>query len=204
MTQRRVLDLQEKQREILDLRFIDVPGICSTSAIAIGNWRNNLSRGFGFDASSFGDGPFDHYRTCCLMPDRDCRSSIRSAIPDAGDDRGRDGPASRSPITPTPRGMWPRERRPIWLPHRACCQAFFGADAKFFLFSTAIRFDQAPQHGFFTTRFRTKARNSGREETILVTGRGIRKVISPFPAPLTLQTFGRKMVFEMECRSDDV
>jgi len=74
-------------------------------------------------------------------------------------------------------------------------QAFFGAEAEFFIFDS-IRFDQAPQHGFISSiRMKAAGIQAARKairEKISVTGRGIRKGTSLFHPPIISRTANRK------------
>ncbi len=145
-----VLEFAKKNNaKILDLRFIDVPGIWQHVSYPIGELdEKSFKEGFGFDASSIRGWASIHESDMLLMPDpetafidpfRDTPTLVM--IGDATD------PPSQKPYHRDPRHV--AKRAEAYLDSTGLAdQAFFGAEAEFFIFDS-IRFDQAPQHGFY-------------------------------------------------------
>jgi glutamine synthetase len=165
MEPKAVLEFAAKHHaKILDLRFIDVPGIWQHVSFPIEQLtEKSFEEGFGFDASSIRGWAHIHESDMLLMPDSNT----------AFMDPFRDTPTlimigdAVDPITKQP---YPRDPRHIAKKAEAYLgfsgladQAFFGAEAEFFIFDN-IRFDQAAQHGFYFIDAEEGRWNSGREE----------------------------------------
>ncbi len=151
-----VLEFAKKHNaKILDLRFIDVPGIWQHVSYPIHNFdEKSFEDGFGMDASSIRGWAQIHESDMLLIPDANT--------------------AFMDPFRDTPTLVMSRRRRrsahqaalsarsPL---HRAqsrklSChltgiadQAFFGAEAEFFIFDN-VRFDQQAQTRLLLHRFR--------------------------------------------------
>ncbi len=135
--------------KILDLRFIDVPGIWQHVSYPIDELsEDSFEEGFGFDASSIRGWASIHESDMLLIPDPDTAfmDPFRTEptlvmIGDATD------PLSHKPYHRDPRHV--AKRAEAYLTSTGLAdKAFFGAEAEFFIFDS-IRFDQAPQHGFY-------------------------------------------------------
>src|SRR5712672_679891 len=161
-----VLEFAKKNNaKILDLRFVDVPGIWQHVSYPIGELdEKSFKEGFGFDASSIRGWASIHESDMLLMPDpetafidpfRDTPTLVM--IGDATD------PLSQKPYHRDPRHVAKRAEEYVTSSGLAD-QAFFGAEAEFFIFDS-IRFDQAPQHGFYFIDSDEGRWNSGREES---------------------------------------
>ena len=135
--------------KILDLRFIDVPGIWQHVSYPIGELsEDSFEEGFGFDASSIRGWASIHESDMLLMPDpntafMDPFLSVPTLvmIGDAMD------PPTQKPYHRDPRHMV--KRAEAYLKSSGIADtAYFGAEAEFFIFDS-VRFDSAPQHAFY-------------------------------------------------------
>src|SRR6202051_3803499 len=147
----------------LDLRFIDVPGIWQHVSYPIDELsEDSFEEGFGFDASSIRGWASIHESDMLLMPDPDTAfidpfrdTPTLVMIGDATD------PLSQKPYHRDPRHVAKRAEAYVESSGLAD-QAFFGAEAEFFIFDS-IRFDQAPQHGYYFIDSDEGRWNSGRD-----------------------------------------
>jgi glutamine synthetase len=159
-----VLEFAKKHSaKILDLRFIDVPGIWQHVSYPIGELEeSSFKEGFGFDASSIRGWASIHESDMLLIPDPDSAfidpflaTPTLVMIGDATD------PPSQKPYHRDPRHV--AKRAEAYLQSTGLAdKAFFGAEAEFFIFDS-IRFDQAPQHGFYFIDSNEGRWNSGRD-----------------------------------------
>jgi glutamine synthetase len=149
--------------KILDLRFIDVPGIWQHVSYPIDELSgDSFEEGFGFDASSIRGWASIHESDMLLIPDPESAfmDPFRTEptlvmIGDATD------PLSLKPYHRDPRHV--AKRAEAYLASTGLAdKAFFGAEAEFFIFDS-IRFDQAPQHGYYFIDSNEGKWNSGRE-----------------------------------------
>jgi glutamine synthetase len=164
MDPKSVLEFATKHNaKILDLRFIDVPGIWQHVSYPIDELsEDSFEEGFGFDASSIRGWASIHESDMLLIPDPDSAfmDPFRTEptlvmIGDAMD------PLSHKPYGRDPRHV--AKRAEAYLTSTGLAdKAFFGAEAEFFIFDS-IRFDQAPQHGFYFIDSNEGKWNSGRE-----------------------------------------
>jgi glutamine synthetase len=159
-----VLEFAKKNdAKILDLRFIDVPGIWQHVSYPIGELEeSSFTEGFGFDASSIRGWASIHESDMLLIPDpntafMDPFLDIPTLvmIGDATD------PPTRKPYGRDPRHV-AKKAEAYLLSTGIADQAFFGAEAEFFIFDS-VRFDSAPQHGFYFIDSEEGRWNSGRE-----------------------------------------
>lgn len=158
-----VLEFAKKRgAKILDLRFIDVPGIWQHVSYPIGELsEESFEEGFGFDASSIRGWASIHESDMLLIPDPNTAfidpfltTATLVMIGDATD------PPSQKPYHRDPRHV--AKRAEAYLKSTGLAdKAFFGAEAEFFIFDS-IRYDQAPQHGFYFIDSDEGRWNSGR------------------------------------------
>src|SRR5260370_16006182 len=182
MDPKSVLEFASKNNaKILDLRFTDLPGLWQHVSYPIGELEErSFKEGFGFDGSSIRGWQSIHESDMLLMPDPNT----------AFMDPFRDTPTLVmicnvvDQITHTP---YPRDPRKIAIRAEAhlkdsgiADQAFFGAEAEFFIFDS-IRFDSQPQHSFYFIDSDEGRWNSGRAEHNL--GYRPRYKEGYFPAP---------------------
>jgi glutamine synthetase len=194
-----VLEFAEKHHaKILDMRFIDVPGIWQHVSFPIHEFsEKSFKEGFGFDASSIRGWASIHESDMLLMPDPNTafmdpfrETPTLVMIGDAVD------PLTKKPYPRDPRHI--AKKAEAYLSSTGIAdQAFFGAEAEFFIFDS-IRFDQAAQHGFYFIDADEGRWNSGREESNL--GYRPRHKEGYFPVPPTdhYQDLRTDMVLQME------
>ena len=164
MNPKSVLEFAAKHNaKILDLRFIDVPGIWQHVSYPIGELsESSFKEGFGFDASSIRGWASIHESDMLLMPDPDTAFidpfltiPTLVMIGDATD------PPSQKPYHRDPRHV--AKRAEAYLKSTGIAdKAFFGAEAEFFIFDS-VRFDSAPQHSFYYVDSDEGRWNTGRE-----------------------------------------
>jgi glutamine synthetase len=199
MDSKTVLDYAAKHNaKILDLRFIDVPGVWQHVSFPIHELTaESFDEGFGMDASSIRGWASIHESDMLLMPDPSTRFM----------DPFRDTPTLvmiADAVDPPTRKPYDRDTRHV--AHRAeaylaktgiADQAFFGAEAEFFIFDS-VRFDQREQHGFYYIDAEEGRWNSGRAEHNL--GYRPRYKEGYFPVPPTdhYQDLRTDMVLQME------
>ena len=159
-----VLEYSAKHKaKILDLRFIDVPGIWQHVSYPIGELtEDSFHEGFGFDASSIRGWASIHESDMLLIPDPNSAfmDPFRAEptlvmIGDATD------PPSKKPYHRDPRHVAKRAEAYVASTGIAD-KAYFGAEAEFFIFDS-VRFDQASQHGFYFIDSEEGKWNSGRQ-----------------------------------------
>ena len=149
--------------KILDLRFVDVPGLWQHVSYPIGELSlDSFKEGFGFDASSIRGWASIHESDMLLIPDPETAfidpfltTPTLVMIGDATD------PPSQKPYHRDPRHV--AKRAEAYLKSTGIADtAYFGAEAEFFIFDS-IRFDQAAQHGFYFIDSEEGRWNSGSE-----------------------------------------
>src|SRR6202521_4795003 len=187
--------------KILDLRFIDVPGIWQHVSYPIGELsEESFEEGFGFDASSIRGWASIHESDMLLIPDPDSAfmdpflaQPTLVMIGDAMD------PTSHKPYNRDPRHV--AKRAEAYLNSTGLAdKAFFGAEAEFFIFDS-IRFDQAPQHGFYFIDSDEGRWTSGRaadgDYKNLAHRTRYKEVSSPFPPADHYQNLRTDMILKM-------
>jgi len=190
--------------KILDLRFIDLPGIWQHVSYPIAELKaSSFKDGFGFDASSIRGWASIHESDMLLIPDPDTAfmdpfrdTPTLVMIGDAMD------PISQKPYHRDPRHV--AKRAEAYLVSSGIAdQAFFGAEAEFFIFDS-VRFDQAAQHGFYFIDSDEGRWNSGRDDNNL--GYRPRYKEGYFPVPPTdhFQDLRTEMVLKMQQIGMDV
>ena len=199
MDPKSVLEYAAKHNaKILDLRFVDVPGIWQHVSYPISELTaESFQDGFGMDASSIRGWAQIHESDMLLIPDPNT----------AFMDPFRDTPTLCmicDPQDPVSRKPYDRDVRN--LAHRAeeylhksgiADQAFFGAEAEFFIFDS-VRFDSREQHSFYYIDSDEGRWNSGRAEHNL--GYRPRYKEGYFPVPPTdhFQDMRTDMVLKMQ------
>ncbi len=183
--------------KILDLRFTDLPGLWQHVSYPIHELKEEVFKeGYGFDGSSIRGWQSIHESDMLLMPDPNTAfmDPFREAptlimLADVVD------PLSKKPYGRDPRFI-ARNAEGYLAKSGIADQAFFGAEAEFFVFDS-IRFDQAAQHGFYYIDSDEGRWNSGREEHNL--GYRPRFKEGYFPAPPTdhFQDLRTDMVTQM-------
>jgi len=199
MDAKAVLDYAAKHNaKILDLRFIDVPGVWQHVSFPIQELKaESFDEGFGMDASSIRGWAQIHESDMLLIPDpntafmdpfRDSPTLVM--IADAVD------PPTRKPYDRDVRHLARRAEAHL-LKTGIADQAFFGAEAEFFIFDN-VRFDQRENYGFYYIDSDEGRWNSGRAEHNL--GYRPRYKEGYFPVPPTdhFQDLRTDMVLQMQ------
>jgi glutamine synthetase len=200
-----VVEFASKQgAKMLDLRFIDVPGVWQHVSYPIGELtEKSFKEGFGFDASSIRGWASIHESDMLLMPDPSTAfidpfrpTPTLVMIGDATD------PPTGKPYHRDPRHV--AKRAEAYLAStKLADQAFFGAEAEFFIFDS-IRFDQAPQHGFYFIDSDEGRWNTGKEGDNLGYRTRYKEGYFPVPPMDHFQDLRSEMVLKMEQIGMDV
>jgi glutamine synthetase len=168
MEPKAVLEYAKKNNaKILDLRFIDMPGIWQHLSFPIEQLsEKSFEDGFGMDASSIRGWASIHESDMLLIPDpktpfmdpfRDTPTMVMMA--DAVD------PLTKQPYARDARFIAKKAENYLNLTGIADT-AYFGAEAEFFIFDN-VRFDQRENYGFYYIDAEEGRWNSGREENNL-------------------------------------
>jgi glutamine synthetase len=199
MDAKAVLDYAAKHSaKILDLRFIDVPGVWQHVSFPIQELKaESFDEGFGMDASSIRGWAQIHESDMLLIPDPNT----------AFMDPFRDSPTLVmicDAVDPPTRKAYERDVRHLARRAEAhlqksgiADQAFFGAEAEFFIFDN-VRFDQRENFGFYYIDSDEGRWNSGRAEHNL--GYRPRYKEGYFPVPPTdhFQDLRTDMALQMQ------
>jgi glutamine synthetase len=172
MDPKSVLEYASKHNaKILDLRFIDVPGIWQHVSYPIKELTaDSFNDGFGMDASSIRGWAQIHESDMLLIPDpntafmdpfRDTPTLVM--ICDAQD------PLSRKPYDRDVRNLAHRAEDYL-LKSGVADQAFFGAEAEFFIFDSAV-FDSKENMSYYKVDSDEGRWNSGRMEFPITSGK---------------------------------
>jgi glutamine synthetase len=174
---------QENDAKMLDLRFADLPGLWQHVTYPITELEEgHFEDGFGFDGSSIRGWQAISESDMLIVPDSNT----------AFMDPFTDVPTLvmiANIVDPVTKQHY--ERDPRWIARKAeqylqstgiGDTAFFGAEAEFFIFDN-IRFDQAPNYGFYFIDSEEGRWNSGREQNNL--GYRPRYKEGYFPVPPT-------------------
>ncbi len=205
MDPKSVLELAAKNNaKILDLRFADLPGLWQHTSYPIGELdEGSFQDGFGFDGSSIRGWRSIHESDMLLVPDpntafmdpfRDAPTLVM--IADVVD------PVARKPYGRDPRNIAKKAETHL-SKSGVADQAFFGAEAEFFIFDN-VRFDQAPQHGFYFIDSEEGRWNSGREEHNLGYRPRYKEGYFPTPPMDHYQDLRTDMVLQMQACGMDV
>jgi glutamine synthetase len=174
---------QENDAKMLDLRFADLPGLWQHVTYPITELEeSHFEEGFGFDGSSIRGWQAISESDMLIVPDANT----------AFMDPFTDVPTLvmiANIVDPVTKQHY--ERDPRWIGRKAeqylastgiGDTAYFGAEAEFFIFDN-IRFDQAPNYGFYFIDAEEGRWNSGREQNNL--GYRPRYKEGYFPVPPT-------------------
>ena len=181
-----VLEFASKNgAKILDLRFIDVPGVWQHVSYPIKELSaDSFHEGFGMDASSIRGWAQIHESDMLLIPDPNTafmdpflETPTLVMICDAQD------PLSRKPYDRDVRNLAHRAKEYLQKTGIAD-QAFFGAEAEFFIFDN-VRFDSRENYSFYYVDSDEGRWNSGREPGATNLGFRPRYKEGYFPVPPT-------------------
>ncbi len=207
-----VLEFAAKNNaKILDLRFVDLPGVWQHVSFPIQELdEDSFKDGFGFDASSIRGWAAIHESDMLLVPDPNTAfmDAFRDAptlvmIGDAVD------PPTRKPYARDPRAV--AKRAETYLGATGIGdQAFFGAEAEFYIFDN-VRFDSAPEHGFYFIDAEEGRWNTGRAEHNLGFRPRVKEGYFPVPPTDHYQDLRTEMVehlqaagVQVECHHHEV
>jgi len=207
-----VLEFAAKNNaKILDLRFVDLPGVWEHVSFPIQELdEDSFKDGFGFDASSIRGWAAIHESDMLLVPDPNTAfmDAFRDAptlvmIGDAVD------PPTRKPYARDPRAV--AKRAETYLGATGIGdQAFFGAEAEFYIFDN-VRFDSAPEHGFYFIDAEEGRWNTGRAEHNLGFRPRVKEGYFPVPPTDHYQDLRTEMVehlqaagVQVECHHHEV
>ncbi|MGA8221839.1 MAG: type I glutamate--ammonia ligase [Candidatus Acidiferrales bacterium] len=199
MDSKTVLDYAAKHNaKILDLRFIDVPGIWQHVSFPIQELNaESFEQGFGMDASSIRGWAQIHESDMLLIPDaktafmdpfRDTPTLIM--IADAVD------PLTRKPYERDTRFL-ARRAEDYLQKSGVADQAFFGAEAEFFIFDN-IRFDSRENQAFYYIDSEEGRWNSGRAEHNLGFRPRYKEGYFPVPPTDQYQDLRTDMVLQLQ------
>jgi len=205
MDPKSVLEFAAKNNaKMLDLRFTDLPGLWQHVSYPIGELEeDSFKDGFGFDASSIRGWQSIHESDMLLIPDPNT----------AFMDPFRDSPTLvmiADAVEPLTREPYRRDPRRIAKAAEAYVakagladQAFFGAEAEFFIFDS-VRYDQTYQHGFYFIDSDEGRWNSGREGHNLGYRTRYKEGYFPVPPMDHFQDLRTDMVLQMQACGLDV
>ncbi len=207
-----VLEFAAKNNaKFLDMRFIDLPGIWQHVSFPIAELsEDSFKEGFGFDASSIRGWAHIHESDMLLMPDANtafmdpfCAVPTLVLIGDAYE------PGTLKPYSRDPRGI--AKKAEAYLNSTGIAdQAFFGAEAEFFIFDS-VRFDSSTQHSYYFIDSDEGRWNSGRAEDNLGFRPRLKEGYFPVPPTDHFQDLRSEMVLllmaagvDIECHHHEV
>jgi glutamine synthetase len=200
-----VLEFAAKNNaKFLDMRFIDLPGIWQHVSFPIAELtESSFKEGFGFDASSIRGWAHIHESDMLLMPDPDtafmdpfCAVPTLVLIGDAYE------PGILKPYARDPRGI--AKKAEAYLNSTGIAdQAFFGAEAEFFIFDN-VRFDSATQHSFYFIDSEEGRWNSGRADENLGFRPRLKEGYFPVPPTDHFQDLRSEMVQKLIATGVDI
>ncbi|WP_027718645.1 type I glutamate--ammonia ligase [Desulfovirgula thermocuniculi] len=192
-------DAREKGIKLLDLKFIDLPGIWQHFTVPLSEVDEKaLEEGLGFDGSSIRGFKSIHESDMILIPDVTtafidpfCNVPTLSVICNVYD------PVTRTNYERDPRYV--AQKAEEYLRSTGIADiSYWGPEAEFFIFDD-VRFDQNQHYGFYFVDSREGFWNSGREEKPNL-GYKPRYKEGYFPVPPTdsLQNLRSEMVLTMQ------
>lgn len=190
---------EEHEAKILDLKFMDFPGLWQHFSLPISQLKEDLfEEGFGFDGSSIRGWQAINESDMIVIPDPDTalidpfmEPTTLSMICDVYD------PLTRQKYSRCPRNI--AQKAEAYLKSTGIADvAYFGPEAEFFIFDD-IRFDQNEHSGFYFVDSIEGRWNSGREENPNL-GYKPRYKEGYFPVPPTdaFQDIRSEMILIME------
>ncbi len=199
MTPKEVIDLAtEKEARVVDLRFVDLPGLWQHFSIPAANLNEDLfGEGIGFDGSSIRGFQKINESDMLLVADPDTafmdpftEVATLNLICDVVD------PITREKYSRDPRYI--TKKAVDYLRSTGIADvAYFGPEAEFYIFND-IRFDQTPHSGYYFVDSDEGIWNSGRDEKPNL-GYKIRYKQGYFPVPPmdSLQDLRTEMMLTM-------
>jgi glutamine synthetase len=191
--------LKDKKVEIVDLRFMDFPGVWQHFSIPVSKLDEDaFESGLGFDGSSIRGWQGIQESDMLVMPD----ASVTfldpfTAIPTLNVICNIKDPVTLEDYTRDPRNV--ARKAASYLKSTGIADtAFIGPEAEFFVFDD-IRYDAAPNHSFYRIDSVEGAWNTGRDEGPNL-GHKLRYKEGYFPVPPadTMQDLRSEMVRTLE------
>lgn len=212
MNAKGVLEFAAKNNaKFLDMRFIDLPGIWQHVSFPITELsEDSFKEGFGFDASSIRGWAHIHESDMLLMPDPNTAfMDPFRAVPTLVLIGDAYEPGILKPYSRDPRGI--AKKAEAYLNSTGIAdQAFFGAEAEFFIFDS-VRFDSATQHSYYFIDSDEGRWNSGREGENLGFRPRLKEGYFPVPPTDHFQDLRSEMVqhlidagVDIECHHHEV
>src|SRR5271157_476187 len=200
-----VLEFAAKNNaKFLDMRFIDLPGIWQHVSFPITELsEDSFKEGFGFDASSIRGWAHIHESDMLLLPDPNtafmdpfCAVPTLVLIGDAYE------PGTLKPYSRDPRGI--AKKAEAYLNSTGIAdQAFFGAEAEFFIFDS-VRFDSSTQHSYYFIESDEGRWSSGRIEENLGFRPRLKEGYFPVPPTDHYQDLRSEMVLKLIAAGVDI
>ncbi|MGH9394676.1 MAG: glutamine synthetase beta-grasp domain-containing protein, partial [Terriglobales bacterium] len=198
-TPKEILEFCKKNDvKIVDIRFTDLPGLWHHVSFPIGQLSEaSFEDGFGMDGSSIRGWAAIHESDMLLTPDPSwhmldpfCAVPTLVLIGNISD------PLTRQHYERDPRYI--AQKAEAYLASTGIAdQAFFGAEAEFFIFDN-IRFDQREQHGFYFIDAEEGRWNSGRENDNLGYRPRLKEGYFPVPPTDHYQDLRTELVMQMQ------
>ncbi len=165
MTPKEVLELaKEKGVKVVDLRFVDFPGVWQHFSVPIGELsESSFEDGFGFDGSSIRGWQPIHASDMLVVPDPDtAQIDPFYEVPTLALICNIVDPVTREKYTRDPRNV--AQKAEAYLKNSGVGDvAYFGPEAEFFIFDD-VRFDNASNGCFYEVDSIEGIWNSGRDE----------------------------------------
>ena len=200
-----VLEFAAKNNaKFLDMRFIDLPGIWQHLSFPIAELTaDSFNEDFGFDASSIRGWAHIHESDMLLVPDPNTAfmDPFREVptlvlIGDAIE------PGTFKPYSRDPRGI-ARKAEAYLKSTGVADQAFFGAEAEFFIFDN-VRFDSSTQHSYYFIDSDEGRWNSGRPDVNLGYRPRLKEGYFPVPPTDHFQDLRSEMVLHLIAAGVDI
>ncbi|MGB9431844.1 MAG: type I glutamate--ammonia ligase [Candidatus Acidiferrum sp.] len=200
-----VLEFAAKNNaKFLDMRFIDLPGIWQHLSFPIAELTaDSFKEDFGFDASSIRGWAHIHESDMLLIPDPNtafmdpfCEVPTLVLIGDAIE------PGTFKPYSRDPRGI-ARKAEAYLKSTGVADQAFFGAEAEFFIFDN-VRFDSSTQHSYYFIDSDEGRWNSGRSDVNLGYRPRLKEGYFPVPPTDHFQDLRSEMVLHLIAAGVDI
>jgi glutamine synthetase len=189
---------KEHDVKMVDVRFTDLPGLWHHITFPIRQLsESSFEDGFGMDGSSIRGWAAIHESDMLLTPDPSwymldpfTTETTLVLIGNISD------PLTRQQYERDPRYIAQKAEKYL-LSTGLADQAFFGAEAEFFIFDN-IRFDQREQHGFYFIDAEEGRWNSGREQDNLGYRPRVKEGYFPVPPTDHYQDLRTEMVMQLQ------
>ena len=205
MTAKEVLDLAKKNKAVMvDLKFVDFPGTWQHFTIPIEELTDTVfTEGSGFDGSSIRGWQAIQNSDMMVVPDpHTAVMDPFTNVPTLSMICNVVDPITRENYSRDPRNVAQKAEKYL-KQSKIGDISYWGPEAEFFIFDS-IRFDQAPQHGFYYIDSDEGRWNSGREENNLGYRPRYKEGYFPVPPADHFQDLRSEMVLKMIAIGMDV